>query len=60
MTKKRPTFKPYNQHQVLLLPPSLSDLVPTPLAVFCGNCNPPPPFPFLKKVFTELKKAASD
>ena len=29
MTKKRPTFKPYNQHQVLLLPPSLCDLVPT-------------------------------
>lgn len=28
MAKKKPTFKPYHQDQVLLLPPSLSDLVP--------------------------------
>jgi hypothetical protein len=28
MAGKTPTFKPYHQHQIMMLPPSLEDLVP--------------------------------
>lgn len=28
MSRKQPTFKPYNQQQIMLLPPSLEDLIP--------------------------------
>ena len=28
MARKQPTFKPYNQEQIMLLPPSLEELVP--------------------------------
>ena len=28
MAKRFPTFKPYNQHQIMMLPPSLDELIP--------------------------------
>ena len=28
MAKRFPTFKPYNQHQIMMLPPSLEELIP--------------------------------
>jgi transposase len=28
MSRKQPTFKPYNQQQIMLLPPSLEELIP--------------------------------
>ncbi|MGO1672196.1 MAG: transposase, partial [Sphingobacterium sp.] len=28
MSRKKPTFKPYNQHQLMMLPPTLEELIP--------------------------------
>lgn len=37
MPNKTPTFKPYNQHQIMMLPPSLEELVPALHAVRVVN-----------------------
>ncbi|MBU1760993.1 MAG: transposase, partial [Bacteroidetes bacterium] len=37
MPNKTPTFKPYNQHQIMMLPPSLEELVPLNHAVRVVN-----------------------